>query len=529
MKRKLFFLLFFMIFTAGLGAHTVHEPNSEIYKDIDIWFVRGYITEFLPLVRPYPVKLIDKILLQVIENGDASAQEKASEYRDALAPGSRFLHPGVMGYFQGNDNDNSFIIAPFAEGLFYARNLFSVSYNTTFYVVSDADGERFNVPGTYSPYPDLVHSGADAGNLQILQNWTNLTAIGNSDIYLQAGLSRSSFGPFYDNGIIIGSQAPRAGHFSFVFWDPLWSYEVLFQTLVATDDFGADRFTSKYSVIHALNYRPVKKIELGFVQSIVYGQRIDPLYFVPFTFLFIAQANHGFQDNVLLGLNFRWRPFNTFLVNTQIYIDDMHFTNLFSGSFQAKAAGEIGVSWAPEKSFLAKLDFDYTAVLPYMYTHWNEPMDNRYVNNKPNYLNYTHKGRNLGPDLQPNSDRFSLRTVWQFLPNLDINASAYFMRHGNASADKDGMENGLHDGSIFDDGFNDNNEVTFWETPPFLTQSVIDMRLGGTICVTWKIPSPFGVFKLMADYGAQYGWNRNLDKGNNGLDHFWSFGGMWSW
>jgi hypothetical protein len=150
-------------------------------------------------------------------------------------------------------------------------------------------------------------------------------------------------------------------------------------------------------------------------------------------------------------------------------------------------------------------------------------------------------GRNIGPDLQPNSDRLSLRTFWNILPDLNMNMSVYFTRHGNASYGKDDMNPNNHDGSIFDDGFNDKNQVTFWEKPPFLTQPVLDTRLGGTIGVNWLLPSSFGIFKLSADYGIQYGWNksntnrlpntnnRSPIKGNNGLDHFWSIGGMWSY
>jgi len=569
MKVK-FFIILFLLLSAILCAQTVHDPNSDIYKDIDIWLVKGYVKEFLPMVRPYPVKLICKILEQVIDNGDDKAIELAQKYFDALAPKSRFLHPGLKTYVQGNGEDYGFVISPFVEGLFYIRNLLSVSYNFTFhadtagYSNNNFNGEQFSIPGAYSPYPDLQNDRANIGAFQVLQNWTSLLALGNSDIYFQGGLSRSSYGPFYDNGVVVGPQAPRAGHFSFVLWDPLFSYEILFQTLVAVDYYQDEWFPSKYNVVHTLNFRPKKNFELGLVQSIIYGERIDLLYFIPFSFLFGSQTINGFNDNVFMGFNLRWRPINSFFVNGQVYIDDFSFNCLLEGKPDFKAAGEFGVSWSPANGILSKLDFDYTAVMPYTYTHWPVPSKLRYNGhdddnqlNKPrgkdgppiaNYYDYTHRGRNVGPDLEPNSDRVSLRSSWKIIRNLDINLSAYFIRHANASADKPLLDPDYHDGSIFDTGSTDpwynadagDKTKHNYYSMEFLTQSVIETKLGGTIGVTWSIPTSFGTFKLLGGYGVQYGWNRSVKSAkenikseiipnNNGFDHFWNIGAMWSW
>jgi len=573
MKIKLFIILF-LLFSVILSAQTVHEPNSEIYKDIDIWLVKGYIKEFPPMIRPYPVKLINKILEQVIDNGDEKAVELAQRYFDGLAPGSRAVHPGLKTYIHGNEEDYGVVVSPFVEGLFHIRDLLSVSYNFTFHADTDKyipsinrfGGEQFNIPDTYSPYPDLQNDKADVGPFRVLQNWTSLIALGNSDIYFQGGLSRSSYGPFYDNGVVVGPQAPRAGHFSFVFWDPLYSYEILFQSIVATDYYCDEWFHSKYNVVHTLNFRPIQNLEFGIVQSLTFGERIDLLYLVPFSYLFGSQTVNGFNDNAYIGLNFRWRPFNTFLMNTQVYIDDFSVNGILKGKPNFKAAGEIGVSWSPANSILSKLDFDYTAVMPYTYTHWPIPSSLRFnghgndadppynASKSPptaNYYDYTHRGRNLGPDLEPNSDRISLRSSWKIIRNLDLNLSAYLIRHANASDDKPLFDPDFHDGSIFDSGSTDpwmpehpgkSTIQNYYdtETMDFLTQSVIETKLGGTIGATWSIPTSFGIFKLIGGYGIQYGWNRSIwstkenikteiIEGNDGFDYFWNIGVMWCW
>jgi hypothetical protein len=151
-------------------------------------------------------------------------------------------------------------------------------------------------------------------------------------------------------------------------------------------------------------------------------------------------------------------------------------------------------------------------------------------------------GKNLGTDLEPNSDRISVRTSWRTLPNLDLSMGAYFTRHANASdnvpkggygtftkpskeSPKDRDE--FHNGTIFDDG--DTKEGNNYSSLRFLIQETIDTRLAGGIGVIWTLPTGIGAFSLNADYVIEYGWNRNLEKHNNGLTNYWSIGGSWRW
>ena len=596
MKNKFFASVLLIFLAVSVFGQTVHNPNSELYRDIDLWVVQGYIRTFLPMIRPYPTQLILRILDEVIENGSADAQQRAARYRDMLAPGSRVFNPGVLSHVQGGNREpeqvlgqhevreggsgnRNFILAPFVEGNFFINNLLSASYNFTAYGITDTSGERFNVPGTYSPFPDFITDIADIGSFAMRQSWTALTAFGTSDTYLQAGLSRSSVGPFFDNGAVVGPQAPRHGHIGFVFWRPQWSFEMLLQVITATDDFGiirsnADLFPDKFNIIHYLSFRPIQNLEFGLVQAQVFGGRMELMYLVPFSFLFHTQSIFGFEDNAFLGFHMRWRPFNTLLLKGQVYIDDFHFNNFLAGSIQAKAAGQAGVSWAPRRSFLSRLDFDYTMILPYTFSHWCHHPRDRWngaytgdgrpylgnamnpgaYNRRPNLKNYTHMGRNIGPDLQPNSDRLSLRTRWNITPGININLSAYLIRHGNASYGQDRLDREYRDGSIFDCGTRDHwlngnvrNDRIILGFSDFLTQPVIETRLGGGIGVTWTIPTAFGTFALIGEYGAEQGWNRSMrtgdprlsdginwaqggpQRGNNSLYHFWSIGGRWSW
>ncbi|MDR0597695.1 MAG: capsule assembly Wzi family protein, partial [Treponema sp.] len=414
-----------------------------------------------------------------------------------------------------------------------------ISYSMFLYASTKTPGNEHTLPGAYSPFPDLVTDNANIGPFKMMQNWTSALGVGRPDFYFQAGLNRTSIGPFYDNGVVAGPQAARAGHFSLNYRRPKWSFEMLMLALSASDDFGNEMFPEKFLVFHSFNFNPWPNFEFGFLESVVWGGRLEPLYFVPFTNLFAAQSLSGdFSDNSFLGFHIRWNAPYHIQANAQFYVDDFHFNDIVRLQFNTKykLAAEAGLVWAPDSGPLSALAADYTMVFPYMYTHWNNPDSARYAGG-PNYLNYSHMGRNLGTDLEPNSDRISIRTAWRTLPNLDLSFNAYFTRHANASdnvpaggyvnSESPEDRDEYHTGTIFDDG--DTTEGNNYSYLRFLIQDNIDTRLALGIGVVWTAPTAIGAFSLNADYVLEYGWNRNLEKDNNGLNNYWSIGASWRW
>jgi hypothetical protein len=311
---------------------------------------------------------------------------------------------------------------------------------------------------------------------------------------------------------------------------------MLMLALSASNDRGEGMFPEKFFVFHSFNFNPWPNFEFGFLESVVWGGRFETLYLIPFTNLFATQSISGdFGDNSFLGFHIRWNAPNNMQVKGQFYVDDFHFNDIMRLKFNTKykLAAEAGLVWAPGAGLLAALSADYTMVFPYMYTHWNTPAETRYAGG-PNYLNYSHMGRNLGTDLEPNSDRISVRTSWRTLPNLDVSLGAYFTRHANASDNvpEGGYSQGedkdeYHNGTIFDDG--DRGSGNNYSYLRFLIQDNIDTRLAGGLGVVWTLPTGIGAFSLSADYVIEYGWNRNLVKDDNGLTNYWSIGGSWRW
>lgn len=533
MKR--FFLMLSLLFCAVLSwTQVVHDPNDVLYKDLDRWAVQGYV-DSLPQLRPYPAQLVDKLLNQVIARGNSQARERAERYLASVAAGSRPVHVGLKGRVTGMDDDVTLDGAPTVDGVLRLEDWLSASFYLGVNAALRRPGKEITVPGIFNPYPDFIEDWADIGPFHIMQNWTSMAAVGTADLYFQSGLSRSSFGPFFDNGTVIGSQAGRTGHFSLAYHKERFSFTVAMLELTATDDFGQGQFPDKHLIIHSLDVRLSPDFSLGFLESVVWGGRMEPLYLAPFNQYFAAQSMTGFDDNAIIGAHFNWTGFDNLAIKGQVYADDLNFNDLARLNFDTKykLAAQLGFHWVSEESALVELAGDYTLVTPYMYTHITSDRENwRYVEEMPNYLNYTHKGKNLGADLEPNSDRVFLRSAWQLIPNLELSTQAYLIRHGNASEGIDGMT-ALNDGSIFDDGYTtedlEDPKATFHYETRFLSQSVIETLLAGGLGLEYRLPVPFGMLTAQLDYVFEYGWNRELLDGNDEAHHFWYLGGSWRW
>lgn len=533
MTRRRFFFWFyvFFCFTPFLHTQIINDPNDPMYKQIDRWAVQGYITRSLPQIRPYPLQVIHELLQEVQIYGNTAAQEKVAWYKKVL---QEPVHVGAILRGVGKNNEQGFYGAPTMDGIITMEPWLTGSIALQVYGSDRLPNNEIKIPETDSPFNDFVVDAASLGKFTVMQNWHSTLAIGYDQLYLQMGLNRSSVGPFYDNGIVVGPQAGRAGHYSLFYQKGIWSVGVLWLVLAATDDFGKGQFPNKHVLLRTIDVKILPNLELGILESVVWGGRFEMLYLNPFNQYFAAQSMTGFEDNSLFALQARWLVVPGLQILGQIYADDLDFNDMVRLNFNTKykLAAELGLRYVHNKSIFQDVEMNYTAVMPYMYTHINDDYSKRYTPQYPNYFNYTHRGKNLGVDLEPNSDRLFSKLTFMSFSNAEISLSGYFTRHGNASEGIHDMTS-LNDGTIFDDGYTTVDTthpiVTFNGPTRFLTQSVIDYRLAGALSLSWSLPTSFGVFGTQADYVLEYGWNRNLVKDNNGITNFWGLSASWRW
>jgi len=499
------------IFGGGtLWAQLPCEPGDKIYEYIDLWEARGYISKVPPL-RPYSNQYILSVLEDVSLRGGEdgrTAREMLAELTERFSlnpePGhtSRFTPEA---YYSETGAD-----FPFTGNL---HPLVSYSGRAGIWIISMPEEGDLLPRGTV-PVRDYLSDWSDFDlferNFLVRQSLSVSTSIGNENIYFNAGLNRGSYGPFFENGLIIGPQAPNTGQFALTWRLRKTIITIATFMLSASTNSGAGIYPGKYLQFHSITAYPFPWLELGILESVIYGGRFEPYYLVPLSEFFYFQGTIGFPDNSMVGFSGKIRfPYNLQYALI-LYIDDIHFNDVVRFDFDTKykVALQTGLFWTPEISWLSRMALDYTMVTPYTYSHVSKT--------DINYQNYTTGGELLGPALEPNSDRVTLKADFYPLPWLKITGKGIFSRHGNAS---EGETDG--DGTIFDDGFDDQGKPTFQETTRFLIQDVLEYRIQGGVDSELAF-SLKGRRKLYGNlgYALEYVINEDLTDSRNIYNYF---------
>lgn len=395
-------LLFTMIHTISIFAQAPVDLFDPFYEDLSIWEGCGLIND-APSIRPYPLQEIERLLQIVIEKGDADQRRKASEYQARFF--QRVFHFGGRAEvnFASRNSQKQFVISPLAKLNYSITKLLTISAYVSVNGLNKLDNENLLPAYSYSQ-KDIANDDINIGKLKILPAFNTSTTFGTSEYYFTAGLGRVSYGPFHDSGIFLSRDAFHAGQFIFTVNKRKWAYNQVLLLLSATNDYketdsiGPNKFLSS----HSLDIRPLPWLSFSIIDSMVYGKRFEPMYLIPFSAFFLGQSVYNFPDNSLIGLSATVKPVKGLRFDTAFYADDLGFNEIVKfKSAKWRMSGECGVSYTmPYSHWFSFVDLNYTFVLPYTYTHHDhhDPAAR-------NYQNYTHRGRNLGSNLDPNSDK----------------------------------------------------------------------------------------------------------------------------
>ncbi len=449
------------------------DLKDDIYQYIDTWYREGLLKN-LPSVRPYPPQLIVKFLKRVEKRGTKIDREVASYYLKRLNGEKRIRNTvsAVADATIAKDRSSGVASVVYNFQYFLTPSIMAGG-NVRVNVLDRSQGEVF--PYGFRRGYDFIEDDASISlggkTFDVRQGIYTFFSVYSDKIRFQSGMVRSSFGPFFDDGAIVSSDAPMAGHFSFLWELPGFNYFALFLNLSASTNRGTGRFPGKYFLLHGLRFFATPWLDVSILESVMWGKRLELLYIMPTAILFDSQGIVGFYDNSLIGVTANLK-FNTLHIPFVFYADDLHFRDMVAFHFNTryKFAMQAGISWAPVLPVFKSISLNYLLVTPYMYTHRSNdgvPGTAGYFD-YVNYQNYTHLGTNLGPGVQPNSDRTRLEI--EFLPEafFRVNLFSQLIRHGNAS---EGYSNG--DGTIFDDGWISSNENIFSHLR-FLTQDRIN-------------------------------------------------------
>ena len=433
---KKFIPIVFLFLSISLFPQVAVDIFDPFYEDLSIWQDIGLITDS-PQLKPYPLQEIKRILEIVIEKGDMEQTRIAKEYYNRFFSKAYHLGGGIDVAFQFPKKAKELTAYPLLELNYNVFRLLTISASISGVLANKLNNDSIQPIFASSRY-DLASDNVKAGSFYILPCFNSGFALGISEYYFSAAIARTHYGSFFDDSIFISKNALHQGQFNFVINKPKWSYSHTFLCLTSTDDFKNNQNPKKFLTLHSLDIRPLPWLSFGLVDSMIYGNRFEPIYFLPFSAFFISQGLYDFPDNSLIGLTSRVQPYSGISLDMALYADDIGFNEIvrFKKDAKWRLAGQFGFSYTmPKTHWFTFIKLDYTFVTPYAYTHVSS-----YRSDGSNYKSYTHAGEAIATNLAPNSDRISLKL--KFRPEHGINLDFFntFIRHGNIVESIDDIE-----------------------------------------------------------------------------------------
>jgi hypothetical protein len=504
-KVVLLLAIFLLAGRLPIFAQLASDPNDRMYTDLKLWEDRGILRN-LPQLKPFPIQLLKKLLSDVQQKGDADEAARAADYFSEM-DGIIDIHPGFAVEAR---TDLKSVYGAFTFGGPFQGSLDpSVTYSGYLAgVANNGPGESLLPEYTRNPTDYIFDSGVKPlGTTSFIPRVSSASAgaLGSDTFYFQGGDIRGSWGPFWGENVVLSPSSPQTGQFSYAYRGESFTATEAIMTLSARDSTGAGGpFPNKFLALHGLELYPLPWLTVGIFESVVWGGRFEFLYLLPFAAHYYTQGFAGFPDNSFIGLSGSIKLPEAVRVDFLAYFDDMSFNDLIKLNFNTrmKFAFQTGVSWTPNYRYLARLAFEAMVVTPYTYTH----SDNTADPTKPNYLDYTNSGQNIGPSLQPDSARLEISALVRPDPVVDVKAFARALFHGNASSDP-GFTG---PGTIFDNG---SGPPVAFDTFRFLTQAVIEQTFQAGFNAKAYFSTPIGKVQVYADYTFEYILNKDNGSG----------------
>ena len=437
--RKVFFAFVLVFLTVNcIFSQVSADLNDEFYEDAVQWEISGKIQK-LPIVRPYPLTLIKDILLKVMECDDAPAAEKAAFYfrqffNDGVVRVGSEANGTIATGDYGEDN-KQLDVNPFVHVNAEFLDKGSVSFGVTPIFTNIAKGKEVLPAGKITRY-DYQADTANIGKINIFLSSSSMVAYGSPDVYVQAGMARTNFGNFYNDGIMLNANANQTGHISFSINKEIISFSLGMLMLTATDIRGNNRKPQKYLYFHSLRYSPIPEIDLMYYETAMTGPRFDFTYLLPAALYMPIQQLIGYSsENLMMGVQAAYTINNALRFTGDVCVDDIHFNDIVSFNFDTKIkiAAQLGLQYAPSGNNMLKMFYlDYTMITPYMYTH-SQYDENNSISYKTNFQNHTTNGRCLGSQILPNSDKVNFGFKINLFDNLKFNMNATLIRHCNVN------------------------------------------------------------------------------------------------
>ena len=532
MKKLVLTFAAFLIFTVNVYAQISSDPSNSFYKDAQIWEQNGIITT-LPPIRPYPVRIIKKILTTVIENGNESQVEKARYYWEELTGRPFHAELEIDGNYKNSNGDNSFAVSVFPEvngDVSFLNDIIGIGYKIGFsgYTQTALEYMRHYIPFGHGLSHDTLQDPGDMGPFKWYLDTDDSLSIGNDNYFMQIGLNRMGYGKFLGEGLALNENAYHSANLVFTVFYDRWNYTQFYSAIGASKSYDGSALQSdKFLAFHQFEFNITPNISLAYYENIIFGKRFDISYLIPAPYMAL-QGLGGCNDNLQMGLMLNVKPIKGLLWSTDLFVDDISFNDLVKFNFNTKIrlALTTGVIYSPENTIFNSFALRYSMVTPYTYSHWEftDPVRETIEGNTFNYQNYTNNGLSIGSTLPPNSDSIKFSFDFNPIKNLNLAFNFLFLRHGNSSETLPvdeavryllaGENVYATDGSIYQHTFNDQGYLgSAWNKLDFLNQEHKMYILQGGIDADYTLGKyKWGQLSIKAGYTGEFIINKGVDE-----------------
>ena len=398
-----------------LSAQAIFEPTtSSVYEFLNRLSVRGII-EFQDELRPVSRKLIGEKLLDAEKNIDELStveKEDLKYYKQDYYIELETIHNSdskKMVVFKNDDEtgfrpflykdkDFSFTVDPIL-GLTFNRQYgddfkhrwnglkFSGHYNNfgySFYFKDNEEsGRTIDTLKRISPEPGLVLH-AVSGNSFDYSNVRGMISFSWKWGSIDFGKDYIEWGSGQRGQLILSDKAPSFVSLRFIARPVKWLqfqyiHGWLYSNIVDSSSIrttlvaGRDSYhqKDKFIAAHILSFYPVENLSFSLGESIIYSERLEPIYFIPVIFFRLADHYHSgsssgdnaqvFANAVYKNYSLRAKFYGT------LFIDELSLTDIFKGGNLSAIAYTLGVNLVDPVIKNSELIIEYTRIDPFVY------------------------------------------------------------------------------------------------------------------------------------------------------------------
>ncbi|MCX2746016.1 hypothetical protein OO013_19195 [Mangrovivirga sp. M17] len=194
---------------------------------------------------------------------------------------------------------------------------------------------------------------------------------------------------------------------------------------------GSGRYPKKYLAQHRIGIDIGKSLNIGLFESVVIYEdsasaNIELGYLNPIIFYRAIEQNEGSQDNVLLGLDWKWNFLNHFSFYGQLSLDEFVLSEYTdnNGWWANKNAVQVGMKYIDAFGIpYLDLQGEFNTARPYMYSH------------KDSYGSFSHYGQPLAHPRGANFTELIGIARYKIIPRLDLTLTGIISDYGS---DEDG-------------------------------------------------------------------------------------------